>query len=65
MAFYTNLSTPETWGTFIAHGKNVSGFRDRQRRSAERIKAWRYFCLLRRSALKMVRAGSCDWGQNS
>ncbi len=38
MAFYSDLFTPETWAAFIAHGKSVSGFRERQRRSADRIK---------------------------
>lgn len=38
MTFYTDLFTPETWGAFVAHGKSVSGFRESQRRSAERLK---------------------------
>jgi hypothetical protein len=35
--FYTDLFTPETWAAFRAHGATVSGFRKRQRRTAERI----------------------------
>lgn len=37
MATYTNLFTPETWASFIARGKTISGFRESQRRSAERL----------------------------
>lgn len=38
MAIYTNLFTPETWATFCERGATVSGFRDTQRRSAERLR---------------------------
>ena len=37
VATYTNLFTPETWTSFVARGKTVSGFRDSQRRAAERL----------------------------
>lgn len=37
MAFYTDLFTPETWAAFIEHGKDVSGYRDTQKRAAERV----------------------------
>ena len=37
MATYTNLFTPETWASFVARGRTVSGFRDSQRRAAERL----------------------------
>lgn len=35
--FYTDLFTPETWAAFRAHGAAVSGFRESQRRAAERV----------------------------
>jgi hypothetical protein len=31
------LFTPETWAAFQAHGTTVSGFRERQRRTAEQV----------------------------
>lgn len=38
MAYYLNLFTPETWAKYLEHGSVVSGFRKRQRKSAERLK---------------------------
>lgn len=38
MAFYLDLFTPETWSAFKAQGASISGFREKQRKSAERIK---------------------------
>src|SRR4051812_28445060 len=38
MTYYLDLFTPETWEAFRAHGGTVSGFRERQRRSADRLK---------------------------
>ena len=38
MAYYLDLFTPETWAAFRKHGSNISGFREKQRKSAERIK---------------------------
>jgi hypothetical protein len=37
MRYYTDLFTPETWAAFRKHGATVSGFRERQRKTAERI----------------------------
>jgi hypothetical protein len=37
-SYFTDLFTPETWEAFRKHGATVSGFRDRQRKTAERIK---------------------------
>jgi hypothetical protein len=38
MDYYLDLFTPETWEAFKAHGAKVSGFRERQRKTADRIK---------------------------
>lgn len=38
MAFYLNLFTPETWDAFRRHGGEISGFRQRQKGVASRIK---------------------------
>lgn len=38
MACYLDLFTPETWDAFRANGASISGFREKQRKSAERIK---------------------------
>src|SRR5215470_11264166 len=38
MSYFLDLFTPETWDAFRAHGAKISGFRERQRRSAERMK---------------------------
>src|SRR6266550_1720393 len=37
MRYFLDLFTPETWTAFQAHGGDVSGFRERQRRTAEQI----------------------------
>lgn len=37
MTYYLDLFTPETWEAFRSHGANVSGFREKQRKTAERI----------------------------
>src|SRR5664279_3449864 len=37
-SYFTDLFTPETWAAFLRHGADVSGFRERQRHAAERIK---------------------------
>jgi hypothetical protein len=37
MNYYLDLFTPETWAAFRAHGAKVSGFRERQRKTAERV----------------------------
>lgn len=37
MVTYTNLFTPDTWGTFLGRGKSVTGFTERRRLSVERI----------------------------
>lgn len=38
MAYYLDLFTPETWAKFLEHGATVSGFRPRQRKTAQRLK---------------------------
>lgn len=38
MAHYLDLFTPETWAKFLEHGSTISGFRERQRKTAERLK---------------------------
>ncbi|HXA25649.1 MAG TPA: hypothetical protein VNW90_25500 [Acetobacteraceae bacterium] len=38
MAFFLDLFTPETWQGFRTHGASVSGFRERQLATANRIK---------------------------
>jgi hypothetical protein len=38
MSYYLDLFTPETWSGFRQHGARISGFREHQRKSAERIK---------------------------
>lgn len=43
MAFYLDLFTPETWQAFHEIGKTVSGYRERHRRQAERVKPGDYF----------------------
>src|SRR5215204_3929111 len=37
-SYFTHLFTPETWDAFRKHGATVSGFRERQRKTAERIR---------------------------
>jgi predicted RNA-binding protein len=47
MDYYLDLFTPETWEAFKAHGTKVSGFRERQRKTADRIKPGdRFVCYL-------------------
>lgn len=38
MAYYLDLFTPETWAKFLEHGATVSGFRERQQKTAQRLK---------------------------
>jgi hypothetical protein len=38
-AYYLDLFTPETWEAFRQSGAKISGFRERQRTTAERVKA--------------------------
>ena len=38
MAYFLNLFTVETWKAFQDHGSKISGFRNRQRHRAQRIK---------------------------
>ncbi len=38
MAYYIDLFSPETYQAFTASERGVSGFRERQRKMAERIK---------------------------
>jgi hypothetical protein len=38
MNYYLDLFTPETWDAFRKHGATISGFRERQRKTAERIR---------------------------
>src|SRR5215469_7975740 len=38
MTYYLDLFTPETWKAFKDHGAKISGFREHQRKSAERVK---------------------------
>lgn len=38
MAFYLDLFTPETWDAFRSNSATISGFREKQRKAAERIK---------------------------
>ncbi len=38
MDYYLDLFTPETWEAFKADGAKISGFRERQRKTADRIK---------------------------
>lgn len=35
MAYFLNLFTPETWSAFREHGCQISGFRERQRKTAQ------------------------------
>jgi hypothetical protein len=37
MTSYLDLFTPETWDAFRQHGAKISGFREHQRKSAERV----------------------------
>jgi predicted RNA-binding protein len=47
MSYYTNLFTPETWDAFRSHGGTVCGFRERQQKTADRIKSGdRMLCYL-------------------
>jgi hypothetical protein len=39
MPYYLDLFTPETWAAFRKNGGGISGFREKQRKSAERIKS--------------------------
>ena len=39
MSYYLDLFTPETWAAFRKSGGGISGFRKKQRKSAERIKS--------------------------
>jgi hypothetical protein len=39
MHYYLDLFTPETWAAFKKNGSGISGFREKQRKSAERIKS--------------------------
>src|SRR4051794_24182731 len=39
MNYYLNLFTPETWDAFRSHGATISGFRERQRKTADRLQA--------------------------
>jgi len=38
MAYFLDLFTPETWEAFRVHGAAVSGFREKQRKTAERLR---------------------------
>ncbi len=38
MAYYLDLFTPNTWAGFRRNGGTISGFRERQIKSAEKIK---------------------------
>jgi hypothetical protein len=38
MRYYLDLFTPETWAAFRKNGGAISGFREKQRKSAERVK---------------------------
>ena len=38
MAYFLDLFTPETWEGFRKHGSGISGFRERQRTTASRVK---------------------------
>lgn len=45
MNYYLDLFTPETWAAFREHGSKISGFREHQRKSAEKIKIGdRFLC---------------------
>jgi len=47
MNYYLDLFTPETWAAFREHGATISGFRERQRKTAERIKPGdKFLCYL-------------------
>src|SRR5262245_34419512 len=47
MAYYTDLFTPETWEAFRAHGATVSGFRERQSKTAERLQiGYTFLCYI-------------------
>ncbi|MEA2951122.1 MAG: hypothetical protein QOJ96_642 [Alphaproteobacteria bacterium] len=47
MNYYLDLFTPETWAAFKEHGATISGFRERQRKTAERIKPGdKFLCYL-------------------
>ena len=37
MRYFLDLFTPETWSQFQAHGANISGFRPRQQKAADRV----------------------------
>jgi predicted RNA-binding protein len=37
MRYYLDLFTPETWAAFRKSGESISGFREKQRKTAERI----------------------------
>lgn len=39
MNYFLDLFTPETWDAFREHGAKISGFRERQRKSAERVRS--------------------------
>jgi hypothetical protein len=56
MRYYLDLFTPETWAAFRKSGGGISGFREKQRKSAERIKSGDVFSLLSRSSFPMVRS---------
>jgi hypothetical protein len=38
MNYYLDLFTPETWEAFRSNGSTISGFREKQRKTAERIR---------------------------
>jgi hypothetical protein len=38
MNYYLDLFTPETWEAFRSHGSKVSGFREKQRKTADRVR---------------------------
>lgn len=47
VAYFLDLFTPATWAAFQKHGATISGFRERQRKSAERVKPGdRFLCYL-------------------
>lgn len=47
MNYYLDLFTPETWAAFRQHGATISGFRERQRKTAERVMPGdRFLCYL-------------------
>ena len=68
MNYYTDLFTPETWTAFQKHGAKVTGFRIRQKRSADRIQPGDLFvCYLVRASrwCGLLRVASGPYIDNS